>query len=90
MTIFESIKNDESFSSIYEYEDVVRAIEDAISKRVIERIPVLARRRVPQVEEWYREVSSGAVYSLRPPEFPARGYWGAVPLDEFEIASQPQ
>ena len=90
MTIFESMKEGESFQSIYEYEDLLREIEDAEAKALIEPIPVAAKRVVPQVENWYREISSGVVYSLRPPEFPAKGYWGPVPLDEFNLPQQPQ
>ena len=88
MSVFESMKKDESFASIYEYEELLRAIKHAELQQLIEQVPVVAKRPVPQIENWYREMSTGVVYSLCPPEFPAKGYWGPVPLGEFELPPQ--
>ena len=90
MSIFELMKESDDFSSIYEYKNLLLAIEDAKHHNLIEQIPVGAKRYVAQVESWYREMSSGSVYSLIPPEFPAKGYWGPVPLEEFQFSQQPE
>ena len=90
MYIFLSRKDGETFSSIYEYEGLLRALKNAEDNDLIEEVPVSARREVPQVEHWYREKGTGAVYSLLPPEFPAKGYWGPVPLGDFQLSAQYQ
>lgn len=90
MSIFESMKVGESFDSIYEYEDLLRTIKEAEYDDLIEEVPVMLRRVVPQVEHWYREKRTGIIYSVRPPEFPARGYWGPVPVGEFQLPGRLQ
>ena len=49
MSIFESMKEDQTFASIYEYESLLRAIEEAKDRKLIEAIPVAAKRVVPQI-----------------------------------------
>lgn len=53
MSIFLSMKDGETFSSIYEYEGLLRALKNAEDNDLIEEVPVSARREVPQVEHWY-------------------------------------
>ncbi len=90
MSIFQSMKDGETFSSLYEYESLLRVLKNAEENDLIEEIPVSARREVPQVEHWYREKDTGNVYSMLPPEFPAKGYWGPVPLGDFQLSERHQ
>jgi hypothetical protein len=90
MSIFNSMKQAKTFESIWDYENLLRLIKKAEEDGRIIEIPVSAKREVPQMEHWYQDKDTGSVYSLLPPEFPAKGYWGPVPLGDFQLSERVQ
>jgi hypothetical protein len=84
------MKQAKTFDSIYDYENLLRSIRKAEEDGLVMEIPVPVKRAVPQTEHWYQDKASGSVYSLLPPEFPAKGYWGPVPLDDFQLSERIQ
>jgi hypothetical protein len=85
MNIFQEMFNRHKFDSFRDFTEVERMLQQAIGRGYVQEIPVTLAREVPQVEHWYKDIETGDVYCLIPPEQTARGYWGPVPLEEYRM-----
>jgi hypothetical protein len=62
---------------------------EAISRGFVEEVPVINRHPMRSVENWYRDKDTGEIYSLVPPDFPARGQWARVDIEELKRSDHP-
>jgi len=83
MSIFDEMYPYGQFDSWRDFDEVKRMLGEAISHGFVEEVPVMKKREVPRTENWYRDKETGDIYSLIPPEPPARGGWERVD-QEFE------
>jgi hypothetical protein len=70
------------FGSPAEYERLERMLEAAVADGVVVGVllnPDYQRGRISG-GRWFRDVSSGEVWRLVPPDFPFRGSWEPVPI----------
>ena len=88
MSIFEEMYPYRQFNSWRDFEEVTRMIAEAVSRGFVDEVPVLKIREVPRTENWYRDKETGDIYSLIPPEPPARGSWERVDIAELKQSGQ--
>lgn len=88
MNIFQEMFDRTKFESLREFTELQRMLSQATERGYVEEVPVAVKREVSQVERWYKDKETGDVYSLIPPEAAARGYWGPIPLDEYQISKE--
>jgi hypothetical protein len=86
MNVFREMFDNDKFESLRDFTELQRMLRQAIERGYVEEVPVTLRREVSQVEHWYRDKETGDIYSLIPPESAARGFWGPVNLDEYQIS----
>jgi len=41
------------------------------------------------IENWYRDKETGEIYSLVPPDFPDRGWWDRVDIEDLKRSDLP-
>jgi hypothetical protein len=87
MNVFREMFDNDKFESLRDFTELQRMLRQAIERGYVEEVPVTLKREVSQVEHWYRDNETGDIYSLIPPESAARGWWGPVNLDEYQISS---
>jgi hypothetical protein len=87
MNVFREMFDNDKFESLREFTELQRMLRQAIERGYVEEVPVTLKREVSQVEHWYRDKETGDIYSLTPPESAARGCWGPVNLDEYQVSS---
>ena len=66
-----------------EFRELQRMISEAIERGYVEEVPVMITRAHPWTENWYKDKETGEIYSLMPPEFPAKGSWERVDPQEL-------
>jgi hypothetical protein len=84
MSIFEQMYAFRQFDSWRDFDELKRMLSEAISRGFVEEVPVMNKREVPRTENWYRDKETGDIYSLIPPEPPARGGWERVDVEELK------
>ncbi len=72
MSIFEEMYPYRQFDSWRDFEELRRMLAQAMSRGFVEEVPVMRTREVPRTENWYRDKETGDIYSLIPPEPPAK------------------
>lgn len=80
MSVFQEMYPSRQFDSWHDFEELKRMLSEAIDRGFVEEINVIKSREVPRTENWYRDKETGEIYSLIPPEPPARGSWVAVDI----------
>jgi len=83
MSIFEEIYRYRQFDSRRDFDEAKRMLGQAISRGFVKEVPVMKKREVPRTENWYRDKETRDIYSLIPPEPPARGSWERVDIEEL-------
>jgi hypothetical protein len=58
-------------------------LSEAIRRGFVEEIPVSRRSNMSSEEKWYRDKETEVVYSLVPPDPPAKGLWIRVDIEDF-------
>lgn len=58
-------------------------IGEAVDRGFVEEVPVMRRREISVTENWYRDNETGEIYSLVPPEPPARGEWVKIDAEDL-------
>ena len=87
MSVFEEMYPFPQFNSWREFEELKRMLAEAIERGLVEKVQVIRRRGVPRTESWFRDKEHGEIYSLIPPEPPARGSWERVDLQTLKETS---
>jgi hypothetical protein len=82
MSIVEEMYPSRQFNSWGDFDELKRMLSEAISRGYVEEVPVMRVREVPQTESWYRDKETGDIFSLVPPEPPARGAWERIDMEE--------
>lgn len=83
MSIFEEMYPYRQFDSWRDFDELKRTLAESISRGFVEEVPVMKTNEVPRTENWYRDKETGEIYSLIPPEPPARGAWEPVDIEEL-------
>lgn len=83
MSILEEMHPYPFFGSWQDFDELKQMLNDAISRGIVEEVPVMIARQIPRAESWYREKATGIIYSLVEPEPPARGMWEPVDMEEL-------
>jgi hypothetical protein len=89
MSIFLDIHPKAWFDSIREFEEVERMLSEAIGRGHVEKVPVMNPDAFTPDESWYQDRNNGEIYSLKPPNFPARGAWQRIDPKELERSDFP-
>ena len=84
MSIFKEMHETHSFSSFEEFNDLQRMLASAISRGFVEQVSVMKPSQFAPDMAWYREKETGEIYSLTPPDPPARGWWDRVDIEELK------
>lgn len=84
MSIFEEMYPFRQFDSWRDFDELKRMLAEAISRGFVEEVCVMKTREVPRTENWFRDKETGDIYSLIPPEPPARGSWERVDTEELK------
>ncbi len=83
MSIFHEMHDRRSFSSPYEYRELLRMLSESIERGFVEEIPN-TWKGVGRFVKWFREKSTGVVYALEEPDDHSRGsWWELEPKDLF-------
>jgi hypothetical protein len=83
VSIFRDMQEIHAISTQWQFNELKRMLHEAIERGFVETVTPLARNgRVPDGEEWYREVETGQIYRLQPPE-ERGGWWGPVEFAGF-------
>ena len=85
MNVFREMFDHDKFESLRDFTELQRMLRQATERGYVEEVPVTLKREVSQIEHWYKDKETGEIYSLIPPESAARGYWGPVQLDEYQM-----
>lgn len=83
MSVFEEMHPYRQFGSWREFDELLRMLAEAISRGFVEEVPVMRKGGTGGVEKWYRDRETGDIYSLLPPEPPARGWWDRVDIADL-------
>lgn len=88
MTVFKKMHEKHGFDSYREFDELTRMLSEAISRGYVEQVPVMKPSRFSPTEAWYRDKETGDIYSLDPPEFPARGSWRLIDPEDLKEPGQ--
>lgn len=83
MSIFREMHMFRQFDSWRDFYELKRMLGEAIERGYVEEVPMRRVRKVRRTENWYRDKETGEIYSLIPPEPPARGAWEPVDIEDF-------
>jgi hypothetical protein len=72
MSILREMHDKSFFDTPREFSELQRMISEAIERGYVEEVPVMIVRAYPWTEHWYKAKETGEIYSLMPPEFPAK------------------
>ena len=89
MSIFEQMYPFRQFNSWRDFDQLRRMLAEAMGRGFIEEVPVMKIREVPRTENWFRDKETGDIFSLIPPEPPARGGWERVDIEELPRTGNP-
>jgi hypothetical protein len=84
MSIFKEMHAQWQFDSQRDFAELQRMLEEAINRGHVEEVPVMVTREVRITENWYRDKETGEIYSLVPPDPPARGSWQRIDPEELK------
>ena len=62
---------------------------EAIDRGYVEEVAAMDKHPMRSVENWYREKETGDIYRLVPPDFPARGAWEKVDIEDLRRSEHP-
>jgi hypothetical protein len=88
MSIFKEMHETHSFSSYEEFDELRRMLASAISRGFVEEVSVMKPSQFSPNMVWYRDKETGEIYSLTPPNPPARGWWERVDIGELKEPGQ--
>jgi hypothetical protein len=83
MSIFKEMHPYDGFGSPQQFAELQRMLSEAIAKGYVEEIPVMIVRKVPYIENWYREKETGEIYVLSPFNPPACGAWHRIEINDI-------
>ncbi len=89
-SIFEEMHPYRHFDSWRSFTDLQRMLREAIDRGYVEEVPVMKTHAMRRVVNWYRDKESGDIYSLVPPDFPARGSWEKIDIEDLKRSVLPQ
>jgi hypothetical protein len=82
MSIFDEMWPRSTFDTMREYTELVRMLNEAISRGHVEELSTALSRKPRADEKWFREKESGVIYSLIEPD--EKGpYWRPVEIEEL-------
>ena len=84
MSIFKEMYPHEQFDSWRDFTELQRMLAESIARGRVEEVPVIKKHPMVRVVNWYRDKGSGEIYSLKPPDFPARGIWEKVDVEDLK------
>jgi len=84
MSLFEEMHPAGYIESASSFDDLRKALSDAIAAGRIEEVPVMKKHPMIMIINWYRDKETGEIYSLIPPDFPARGIWEKINIDDLK------
>jgi len=89
MSIFKEMYPNWQFDSLRAFAELQRKLSEAIGRGFVEEVPVMKRHPMLSTENWYRAKETGEVFCLVPPDFPARGSWLKVDLEDLKRSDYP-
>ena len=89
MSIFVEMHSGKHIESSEDFDELQRMLAEAIDRGYVEEVPVMKKHPMVHVINWYRDKESGEIYSLVPPDFPARGRWEKVDIDGLNRSDYP-
>lgn len=89
MSILRETHPNWQFDPWEEYGELRDILAEAKREGYIEEISVMEKRTKLRPENWYRDKGSGEIYSLVAPDFPARGSWLEVDIEDLKRTEHP-
>lgn len=90
MSIFAKMHDRDGFFSEDQYQDLLSRLAGAMQHGLVEEVPVMIKRKVAYVENWYRDKETGDIYMLAPFNPPDRGAWRKVEMAELKSGIHTQ
>jgi hypothetical protein len=88
MPLFQDLHEKRQFESVRDYEEFRLRLQQAIDRGFAEEVEPIKPNPLGE-EYWFRDKESGEIFSLTPPDFPARGKWCQIDiLDRFGSSEQ--
>ncbi|HET9695299.1 MAG TPA: hypothetical protein VFP40_00450, partial [Terriglobales bacterium] len=88
MSIFREMHEKRVVDSQREYLELRRMLEEAIDRGYVERVPVVNPSRFVPIQEWFRELETGQIYRLVPPD-ERGGWWAEVDIADLGTEQTP-
>jgi hypothetical protein len=81
VSILNEMHRRDGFDSARQFSELRRMLAEAMARGLVQEVPVTIIRKVPYVENWYRDNETGEIYALSPFNPPARGAWHRIDVD---------
>jgi hypothetical protein len=89
MSIFKEMHETHSFNFYEEFDALQRMLASAIARGYVKQVPVMIPCEFSPNMTWYQDIDTQEVYSLTPPNPPAREWWKQVDVRELEQSEYP-
>jgi hypothetical protein len=93
MSIFKEMHETHSFNSYEEFVALQRMLSSAIARGFVKQVPVMIPSEFSPNITWYQDIETQEVYSLTPPNPPARVdkylFMGTIWIDDKDYAVRP-
>ena len=84
MGIFKEMYEQRTFTSDWEFKELLRKLSEAISRGFVEQVRVMKKpNRFSLKQEWYRDKETGEIYCLIAPNEKIRGSWDKVDPEDL-------
>ncbi|MBZ5689966.1 MAG: hypothetical protein LAP86_33670 [Acidobacteriia bacterium] len=90
MTVFKDMHETRVVDPGRDYHELLRMLSEAIARGYVEQVPVMKPHPYAPSRTWYRDMETGQIYSLDPPD-ERPGWWAEVdPKDLIEPGENVQ